>query len=225
MTMNCSENLSILAFTDSPRSYRNFQLHSNIKIEFCTDLENYLREALNFNFSGMILEMRKVMGIPSRDRNKLLMLAANQPLMRTRTHKGTVIYVDDPDSFRCNCVQRTKGLVRQHERVAVNLQAMVSHEDDHVMVNKFSAEITNISETGCFLTTSADLPENNFINLRINSLSNRLPICCGISWKTDCTDNRQGYGIQFIQIHQDQTKQIYNEFIKPKLRKNLKLKD
>ncbi|ACS80828.1 PilZ domain-containing protein [Maridesulfovibrio salexigens] len=223
--MNCSENLSILAFTDSPRSYRNFQLHSKMKIEFCTDLDNYLHEALNSNFSGMILEMRKVMRIPARERNKLFMLAENQPLMRTRTYKGTVIYVDDPDSFRSNCIQKTKALVRQHERVKVSLPAMVSHEDDHVMVNKFNAEITNISETGCFLKTSADLSENNFINLRINTLSNSLPICCGISWKTDCSDNLQGYGIQFLQIRHDQAKQIYDEFLGPKLFKSLKSRD
>ncbi|WP_320174808.1 PilZ domain-containing protein [Maridesulfovibrio sp.] len=218
--MDNAEKLNLIAFTDTPLAYRNFQLHSKVEIKFCADLDGFFQEALSNDFSGMIFEMKKVMNTPTRERDNIFTIAANQPLMRTRIHKNIAIFVDDPDRFLTDCVQKKKALVRQHERVKVNLQAMVSHEDDHVMVNQSTAKITNLSESGCFLTTTADLSDNHFINIKITALSNRLPICGGISWKTDCNAKLQGYGIQFIQIHQDQTQQLYDEFIKPGLRKD-----
>ncbi|NDV25532.1 PilZ domain-containing protein [Desulfovibrio sp. JC010] len=214
-----SDNLSILAYTDSHQPYRNFQNHSKMEIKFCSDLEQFFQEALSHDFSGMILEMKKVMSTPARERNKIFTLAADKPLMRTRINKGAAIFVDDPDRFRDHCTQKKKALIRRNDRVNVDLQSKISHGDDHAMANKFDAEIINLSETGCYLKTDTDLSANQLVNIKICKLANQLPICGGIRWSTIPKDGVYGYGIQFMKAEPDQTAQLYTEFIKPGLKK------
>jgi len=216
--MKHTDKLFILAFTDNPSAYKNFQRHSRAKIRLCQDLECFFKETLSSDFSGMILEMKKVMATPARERNKIFALAADRPIMRTKLKKGLSTYVDDPDSFLADCVQKRKAHLRQHDRVNVNLNVMISHEDDHAMAAEFNAEIINISESGCYLKTTTDLSDNHLINIKINQLSNKLPICGGIRWRTIPKRGYHGYGIQFIRIAQDQSAQLAEQIIKPRLK-------
>ena len=217
--MKKAERLNLIAFTDTSLPYRNFQLHSKIEIKFCSDLDVFFHEALSNEFSGMILEMKKVMSTPARERDKIFTLAANQPLMRARIHKDIAIFVDDPDRFLTDCVQKNQALIRQHERVDVNLEARISRADDYAMASEFNAKIINISETGCYLITSTDFSESHLINIKLNILSNKLPICGGLRWKTIPKSDVYGYGIQFMKIQPDQSVELLNRVITPKLSK------
>lgn len=216
--MKHTDNLSILVFTDNPNCYENFQRHSRAAIKFCQDLDCFFKETLSSDFSGMILEMKKVMATPARERNKIFALAADRPIMRTKLKKDLSTYVDDPDSFLEDCVQKRKAQLRRHDRVNVNLNAVISREDDHAMAAEFSAEIINISESGCYLKTTIDLSDNHLVNIKINKVSNKLPICGGICWRTIPKSGYHGYGIQFIKIEQDQSAELAEQIIKPRLK-------
>ncbi|WP_419778896.1 PilZ domain-containing protein [Maridesulfovibrio sp.] len=213
--MNKAIKLSILAFTDNQLPYRNLQTHSQMDIKFCTELEHFFREALSKDFSGMLLEMKKVMDIPSRERNKIFTMASAKPLMRTRVNRNAAYYVDDPDQFYNDCTLKTKAQLRRHRRINVELPVIISYEDDHVMAKEYKAMIVNLSEYGCFMKTSTDLSDNHLVNIRINDIDNKLPICGGIRWSSTPQSGIYGYGIQFMDIKPDQSKQIHNKLIKP----------
>ncbi|WP_320005828.1 PilZ domain-containing protein [Maridesulfovibrio sp.] len=221
--MNTKMKLSILAFTDSRKPYQNFHSHSQMDIKFCTELEHFFSEALSNDFSGMLLEMKKVMEIPSRERNKIFTLAATKPLMRTRVSKNSAYYVDDPDQFYTDCTLKTKAQLRRHDRINVDLPVMISHEDDHVMAEEYKATIVNLSEKGCFIKTAIDLSGNHLVNIRINEIDNKLPICGGIRWSTTPKNGLYGYGIQFMDIKPDQSAQLLDDLIRPGIEKLLKV--
>ena len=219
--MDTAIKLSILAFTDNQQPYQNFHSHSQMDIKFCTDLEHFFREALSNEFSGMLLEMKKVMRVPSRERNKIFTIAASKPLMRTRVKKNAAYYVDDPDQFYNDCTLKTKSQLRRHNRIRVELPVMISHEDDHVMVEEYKATIINLSESGCFIRTATDLSGNHLVNIRISDIDNKLPICGGIRWSTTPKNGIHGYGIQFMDIKSDQSEQLFKELIRPGMQKRL----
>lgn len=215
--MDTAHKLSILAFTDTQFPYRNFHSHSQMDIKFCTELDHFFREALRDDFSGLLLEMKKVMEIPSSQRNKIFTIAASKPLMRTRVKKNAAYYVDDPDQFYNACTLRSKAQLRRHNRIHVELPVMISHEDDHVMAEEYKATIINLSESGCFMRTAIDLSANHLVHIRINELDNKLPICGGIRWCSAPKNESYGYGIQFMDIKPDQSEQLRCELLNPRL--------
>ncbi len=215
--MTSNGKIPVLAFTDSDVPYLDMEMHSDLKISFCTNIEQFLNEALSSEFSGMILEMKKVMTTPVNDRNKIFTLAANKPLLRTKTKSKTAVLVDDPDRFRSDCKMNRKGQLRRYKRADVDLQIQVSHEDDHVMANEYRAEVLNISEAGCFFRTRTDFSANHFVHLKFHDIRNKLPIYGAIRWQTTPKNGIYGYGIHFISIKSDQLDELCSRHIKPNI--------
>lgn len=215
--MPCGNKIPVLAFTESHVPYMNLDMHSDLSIKFCTEIDHFLEQALSSDFSGVILEMKKVMSTPARDRDKIFSLAADKPLLRTRAKSSKAVLVDDPVRFRADCRKNEKGQIRVHERANVELQIQVSHEDDHVMAEEFLAVVINISKSGCFFRTTTDLSANHFVHLRFHDISNKLPICGAIRWQTTPKNGIYGFGVHFISIKKDQLSELEKSHIIPNL--------
>lgn len=215
--MYLSEKIPVIAFADSHLPYLDMDLHADLNIKFCTDLDDFFEEVLSSDFSGMILEMRKVMKTPACDRNKIFSLAAAKPLMRSKARTDSAVLVDDPIRFCKDCMLNRKGQIRRYERADVDLQIQVSREDDHVMARESCAEVLNLSETGCFIKTGTDFSENRFLHLKFHDISDKLPIYGAVRWSTTPRKGTYGYGIQFVSIRPGQKNELLERHIRPNL--------
>ncbi|WP_432737591.1 PilZ domain-containing protein [Maridesulfovibrio sp. FT414] len=218
--MNLGSRLPVLAFADNHIPYNDLGLHSELDIKFCCELDSFFTEALSKNYCGVIMEMKKVMQLPAKDRNNIFNVAADVPLLRTKASKYTVQLVDNPDIFRDNCKSQKVTNLRQFERAEVNIQVLVSPEDDHAMARIVLADVINLSEAGCLIRTRADLSANRFIHIKFHALSNKLPIYGAIRWTESSRSSFRGYGIQFVSIRQDQRTELVDRYIRPYLDAN-----
>ncbi|WP_320170625.1 PilZ domain-containing protein [Maridesulfovibrio sp.] len=218
--MNCNTEIAVIAYADSGNCCPSLGTYPELNIRHCRDLESFLDEMLENDFSGVILEMKKVMSTPANDRNKIFALAAGRPMMRIRGNGRQTLPVDDPVCFRNDCMQRKTRSTRLYERVPVSLQVQLSHEDDHVMAREFYANVENLSEAGCFITTETDLSANRFVHMRFHDISNKLPVYGAIRWSAAKENGKFGYGLQFVKISDDQKQELIEKHISPNLLAN-----
>ncbi|CCO22171.1 PilZ domain-containing protein [Maridesulfovibrio hydrothermalis] len=207
-----TDRIFVIAFVDSHLPYQGMNIHSKLDIKFCTDLDSFFEEMLKTEHAGLILEMHKVMDTPALERNKIFAFAASKPVLRTRAKSKTADLVDDPDQFINNCKTKKKGRIRRFERTEVDLQIQISCDNDHAMASDFSGTIRNISETGCFIETRTDFSENKFIHIKINDISNKLPIYAALCWTKNGPDKLYGYGVKFISIQEDQSAELVKKY-------------
>ncbi|WP_027720184.1 PilZ domain-containing protein [Maridesulfovibrio zosterae] len=215
--MSGTDLIPVIAFTDNKLPFQNIDIAADLDIKFCTSLDHFFEEILSGDFSGVILEMRKVMQTPANDRNKVFSLAANKPVMRIKIKAGKVGFIDDLAEFKTNCIEKKKGQIRRFDRANVNIQVKLSHEYDHAMAQPISATIINISESGCFFRTETDFSNQKFINIKFDTLEDKLPVYAAIRWKTTPKNNFIGYGVQFVSIKENQKHDILEKYINPQL--------
>ncbi len=215
--MPSTNRIPVLAFTECQLPYRNMSINSELNIKFCTDLNQFFDEMLNCDYSGLLLEMKKVMQTPATHRDKIFSLAADRPILRVKTKSKIAVLVDDPDKFKARCQHNENGLIRQYQRANVKSQIQISTDDDRAMAKRHCGIVVNISETGCFFQTKTDFSNSKFINLKFHDINNKLPIYSGIRWMSRLKNELFGYGVQFVSIHKEQTSELLYKLIIPNL--------
>ncbi len=198
----------IIAYLDADKPLKVSE-KIDIEIEQTYTLEAFTSRLMKGGYSGLILDIHKVMRETPQERNRIFAFASGSPVMRTKADSyGNRIFIDSPEIFMecCNGCCRTN--VREEERVEIDIPAGISLESDPAMAGIKEANLKNISREGCFIATDEDLSDEHFLNIRIETLSNRLPILAGIRWRTDENHTFQGVGVRFIKIQDDQREEI-----------------
>ncbi|WP_027179089.1 PilZ domain-containing protein [Maridesulfovibrio bastinii] len=181
----------------------------NFPLELTYTLEEFINRMMKDDCSGLILDIHKVMSEHPQERNRIFAIASGYPIVRTRMDKyGNRIFIDNPQVLKKENEWDAKVNVREEERVETDIQASISYENDPAMADSISVKLKNISLEGCFITTTEDFSEEQFINIRIETLSNKLPIVAGIRWYTNKTHTHQGFGVKFIKILEEQREEI-----------------
>ncbi|SDL39822.1 PilZ domain-containing protein [Maridesulfovibrio ferrireducens] len=215
--MLTDEKIPVIAFVDNPEHYQKSEVTNDLNIKYCASLDLFLNEVLEEKFAGLILDIQKVMKTPIYERNRIFSISAERPLIRTKIESNKAVFVDDPSNFKLCCREKTSSMTRINERVEVDIPILISSENDPAMANSFNGAIQNISESGCFINTDVDLFDQDFIYLRFDNLSNKLPIYAGIRWTKSTKDNLEGIGVKFITITEDQKSELLIKYIKPNL--------
>ncbi|SMF41328.1 PilZ domain-containing protein [Desulfovibrio gilichinskyi] len=218
--MASNEKISIIAFVDSPEPYKKSKLISEFNIKYCSTLDNFIHEVLEEKFTGLILDIQKVMRTPAYARNRIFSVAANRSLIRTKVESDKVVFVDDLSNFKQCCIDSNCIMTRINERVKINIPIRISSENDPAMANSFAGIIQNISASGCFISTTADIFDQDFLHLKFTDLSNKLPIYAGIRWIKSTDDNMEGVGVKFITIEPEQFSELQQKYITPNLKSN-----
>ncbi len=215
--MPSNDKISIIAFVDKPDTYKKSKIINEFNIKYCLTLDNFIHEVLEEKFTGLILDIQKVMKTPVHARNRIFSVAANHSLVRTKVESGNVVFVDDLSNFKQCCIDKDCIMTRRNERVKINLPIRFSQENDPAMANSFEGVIQNISESGCFISTTADIFDQDFLHLKFNDLSNKLPIYAGIRWIKSTDDKMEGVGVKFITIAPEQSSELLQKYITPNL--------
>lgn len=216
--MPSNDKISIIAFVDSPEPYKKSKLTSEFNITYCSTLDKFIHEVLKEQYTGLILDIQKVMGTPPYARNRIFSVAANSSLIRTKIESGEVTFVDDLSNFKQCCIDSNCIMIRKNERVEINLPILISSEKDPAMANSFEGVIQNLSESGCFIRTTADIFDQDFLYLKFNELSNKLPVYAGIRWIKSTDDKMEGIGVKFITIAPEQSAELQQKYITPNMK-------
>lgn len=206
-------------FTDRPQEYRKSLESLGIHAEFRSDVNELIDAILDADqCPGLILDIRQVMAMPPRDRDRLFSLSSRVPILRTKMDaaSGHVIFIDEFSLFQCS----PAGLApffRASVRVSVDLACLLSGEDDPAMARPLPARIGDISEGGCLLRLPPAHPVPDFLHLRIPDLANPLPIFCNVRWRAPAGPDRDtpGAGVKFLDIKPDQMDEITARFLQP----------
>lgn len=199
---------SIVAYVDKKNP---LQLASkpDFNIEQTYTLEAFINRMMKGDCSGLILDIHKVMSEAPHERNRIFAIASGYPLMRTKVDKyGNRIFIDNPDIFINFCNGQCLTNVRKDERIEIDIPAEISAEEDPAMAQSYPVTLKNISMDGCFIATNENLSEHQFLNIRLGTLSNKLPILTAIRWFTNKTHAHQGVGVKFIKILEEQREEI-----------------
>ncbi len=215
--MVSAEKMTVIAFVDNPELYTRSEISSGLDIKFCASLDSFLRKVLEEKCNGLILDIQKVMKTPHEERNRIFSVAADRPLMRSKTESGKALFLDDSDAFKVNCRQTKNITTRMNERVEVHIPILISPEEDPAMANSFSGTVLNISQTGCFILTDADICDQDFLHIKFIDILNKLPIYVGIRWSKSSEDNLNGFGVKFITMAGNQPGELLERYIKPNL--------
>ncbi|MFW5499453.1 MULTISPECIES: PilZ domain-containing protein [unclassified Maridesulfovibrio] len=205
--MNQSNN-QVIIYTDNPETYTNTNLSKFINMEFCSCPNQFCHALLGNNYSGLVLDVRKVMQTPCCDRNRILSVSSGIPTIRTLEKYKHAIFLDDHENFLCDCLNRKYSTAGPACPINVNIETEISLENDPAMAQSIHGTIHHLSEEGCSFHTNADLKNNDFIYLKISSLKNRLPIFCGL-YSEKCVHHCScGFRVKFLDIKEDQKKEI-----------------
>lgn len=210
-------NNQIIAFTDNPTSYNNSEQTSGLSIEHYSCVNSFVSAMLTNNYSGVILNMHKVMNIPCCERNKIFSQLAGIPTMRSIEKGETLVFMDDSDLFKCHCDKQCYILSRSSCPITVNIPIKISFENDPAMAKPSEGVIHDICERGCTFHTGKDLLVHDFIYLKIESLTNKLPIYSGICRSILDESCLCGYHVKFIDIKKDQLSELQETYITPNL--------
>ncbi|WP_291328951.1 PilZ domain-containing protein [Desulfovibrio sp. UCD-KL4C] len=216
--MPSNDKLSTIAFVDSPEKYKKSPIANEFNIKYCLTLDNFIHEVLKEKFTGLILDIPKVMKTPAYARNRIFSIAANHSLIRTKVESGKVVFVDDLSTFKQSYIENDCIMSRKSERVKINIPIRISAENDPAMANSFDGMVQNISKSGCLISTTNDIFDQDFLHLKFDELSNKLPIYVGIRWIKSTNDKMEGVGVKFITITPEQSSELQQKYITPNLK-------
>ncbi len=202
------QNNQVIIYTDNPEQYSDSSISKYMELKFCSCPMKFCNTMLEKEYSGMILDVRKIMQTSCGERNRILSISKAIPTIRSiEKHKETV-FLDDHENFICDCLNRKCRLAKSSCPINVNIPIEISFENDPAMSKSVNGAVHHLCAEGCFFHTDADLKDNNFLNLKIYSLKNRLPIFCGICTEQNKTQCSCGYRVKFLDIKPDQKAEI-----------------
>ncbi len=216
MTQNKATSLTdkkILIFTDRPESYHCEKISQYMNIEFCSCPEEFCCAMLRYNYSGQILDMRKVMETPCCSRDRILSFIASTPTMRTTLNAEEPVYFDNQDEFICDCLQYGGLLPGAACPLNVDIPVEISLDDDPAMARSCNGTIHHLTYNGCSFHTDADLTGNDFFYLKIYTLKNSLPIYVGVCNEQGSDFHSCGYRVRFLYIKDDQLQELSKKYI------------
>lgn len=204
----------IIVYTDHPESYHCENIFRHLDVEFCSCPEEFCCSMLKRNYSGQILDMRKVMGTPCCVRNRILSFTASTPTMRAMVRAKEPVYLDSRDKFLCDCLENGNFPTGSSCPLTVNIPVEISLDHDPAMVESFKGTIHDITENGCTFHTQADLSANDFLYLKLRTLENSLPLYAGVCCIQDECMHSCGYKVRFLDIKHDQREEITRKYLK-----------
>ncbi|CCO22168.1 PilZ domain-containing protein [Maridesulfovibrio hydrothermalis] len=202
------QNNQIIVFTDNPAAYDQTELTEHIDVEFCSCPDSICCAMLEKNYSGMILDMRKMMQTPCCKRDRILSLSAKTPIMRTLEEADRPICLDDHEDFICRCLKQCCIRTGSSCAISVSIPVEISLENDPAMRTTVTGTIHDLFEHGCTFHTDADLSGHTFLHLKISSLTNKLPIYAGVCREQTDLDCSCGYKVKFLDIKEDQSREL-----------------
>lgn len=182
-------------------------------VEFCSSPEEFCCSMLRRNYSGQILDMRKVMETPCCARNRILSFTASTPTMRTMVKAKEPVYLDSRDKFLCDCLEKGNFPDGTSCPTTVSIPAEISLDHDPAMVENFEGTIHDITEYGCTFHTQTDLSGNDFLYLKIRTLVNSLPVYAGVCSEQGSCLHSCGYRVRFLDIKEDQRQEIKRRYL------------
>ncbi|MBI9112776.1 hypothetical protein [Maridesulfovibrio ferrireducens] len=197
-------NNQIIALTDDHTLYNDSEQISGLNIEHYSCVNSFFSAMLKNNYSGIILNMHKVMKTPCSERNKILSLSADLPTMRSIERGKSPIFIDDSDLFKCSCQKHSCLLSRPSCPITVSIPVKIGSDNDPAMAKPVAGIIHDICERGCTFHTDEDLTNYDFLYLKIESLANRLPIYSGVCKSISGGSCLCGYNVRFLDIKEDQ---------------------
>lgn len=200
----------ILVLTDTPGIYGSDLYRGDQPPVYVKNVKLLLERMAETEFSGLVLEVPKVMKADRRDRDRLFEYAGRYPVLRTRPNvrHGFMVYLDPREVFFENIEKSEGKWKRNFERVPVELPCQIARENDPSMADVRDAIILDISPGGCFIKTNPCVGNEAFVNLRIPSLGNNRPIYASVRWsRSECNDGC-GMGLLFIDLTDDQAQAI-----------------
>ena len=202
------QNNPVIIYTDNPEKYTQSNLSAYVNMEFYSCPDKFCKSLIEKQYSGMILNVNKVMNTPCCDRNKILSLSSGVPTIRTLEKGSNPLFIDDHENFICDCLTRKCNGSGCSCPVNVQIPVEISLEKDPAMAQSVIGTIHYISETGCTFHTKVDLTDNLYLHLKISSLRNKLPILTGVSQNKKTKDCCCGYEVKFLDIKDDQQQEI-----------------
>ncbi|WP_163349525.1 PilZ domain-containing protein [Desulfovibrio sp. JC010] len=202
------QNNQVIIYTDNPEQYSNSTLSAYVKLEFCSCPAKFCHALLEKEYSGTILDVRKVMNTPCCDRNRIFTISSGIPTIRTLEKGKRPVFLDDHENFICDCLTRKCAIPGSSCPINVNMAVEISLEDDPAMSRSVHGTIHHISEKGCTFHTDADLRDKKFLFLKIFSLKNRLPIYAGVYKAQSKAHCSCGFRVKFLDLKDDQKEEI-----------------
>ena len=198
----------VIVYTDNPEQYTNSNLSKQMELKFCSCPAIFCNKLLGKEYSGMVLDVRKIMQTPCCDRNRILSISTAIPTIRSFEKQQETIFLDDHENFICACQNRKSQLASSFCRINVNIPVEISQEDDPAMSKSVTGAVHHLSTEGCSFHTNENLKDHNFLYLKMYSLKNRLPIFCGVFTEQCETQCSCGYRVKFMDIKPDQKNEI-----------------
>ncbi len=198
----------VIIYTDNPEKYIESDLSSYVKVECCSCPDKFCKALVERQYSGIILNVNKVMRTPCCDRNRILSISSGVPTIRTLEKESQPLFLDDHKNFICDCLTRKCNGSGYSCPVNVQIPVEVSLEDDPAMAQSITGTIHHISEDGCTFHTNANLADNSYLYLKIFSLNNKLPILSGVYREQNAANCSCGYEVKFLDIKDDQRDEI-----------------
>lgn len=208
-----SQNNQIIVYTDNPESYKSTLLNSLTDINYCSCPEQLCDEMLEKEYSGLVLDIHKIMKTPCCIRNRILSFSDNMPTMRALEKTNKPIFLDSHEDFLCNCQSNCCAGHEDSCPINVNIPVEISLDNDPAMAKGIHGTIHHIFDHGCSFHTKANLSEHNFLYLKIYELKNQLPIYVGICSRQNSSDFSCGYKVKFLCIKNDQKQEMNEKFI------------
>ncbi|WP_415716385.1 PilZ domain-containing protein [Maridesulfovibrio sp.] len=201
-------NNQVLIYTDHPEHYQDSNISKHMDLKFCSCPTMFCNKLLGKDYSGMILNVRKIMQTSCCDRNRILSISTAIPTIRSVEKQQKTIFIDDHENFICACMNRKCNPEKSSCRINVNFPVEISLENDPAMYKSVHGTVHYLSVEGCSFHTEADLMDNNFLFLKISSLKNKLPIFCGVYTEQSSTRYSCGYMVKFLDVKPDQKNEI-----------------
>lgn len=198
----------VIIYTDNPESYSDSVLSSYVNMEFCSCPDKICHCLLEKDYSGLVLDVRKVMGTPCCERNRILSLSSEVPTIRSMKRYGTPIFLDDHEDFICSCLTRQCLVQGSACRVNTSIPVEISLDGDPAMAQSVNGTIHHLSANGCSFHTDANLAGEMFLYLKIFNLKNRLPIFAGVHKEQSNAHCSCGFKVKFLDIKADQREEI-----------------
>lgn len=169
---------------------------------------------------ALFIDVKYYMKLGPEARNRLIAVAQGVPHFRIRLDPDSncFIAIDDPASPVL--ISRTNEetlLLRKEERMPVKLNIELTKEEDPFIQHALRTNILNISCSGCFVYCVDNAQFKGFAYIRIHELSNKRPIYCNIRWRREwgVPDKLPGLGVQFVDMQQDQIRELQEMYINP----------
>lgn len=203
---------TVFVLTDTPALYGQRLIHAGRKPVFVSDINDLIARLKNVSAAGLVLEIDKVMKAARKERDRLFNYTSNFPVIRTRTNPrhGFVAFLDPEDTFFQNLEAVAGQRCRNHERIKLELDCLLSREDDPSMAMTVEATIVDISQGGSYVRASQSFAQEQFLHLRIPHLSNSRPIYASVRWSRpdENLPGQCGMGLMFIDLAADQLEEI-----------------